>query len=37
MRIEYIYKENTFGDYYVSQGAFEKNNFIASQSFSPAR
>ncbi|MDQ1447089.1 MAG: putative transport system permease protein [Actinomycetota bacterium] len=26
MKIEYIYKENTFGDYYVSQGAFEKNN-----------
>ncbi len=25
MKIEYIYKENTFGDYYISQGAFEKN------------
>jgi putative ABC transport system permease protein len=26
MKIEYIFKENTFGDYYISQGAFEKNN-----------
>ena len=25
MKIEYIFKENTFGDYFVSQGAFEKN------------
>jgi len=25
-KVEYIYKENTFGDYFISQGAFEKNN-----------
>jgi putative ABC transport system permease protein len=25
MKVEYIYKENTFGDYYISQGAFVKN------------
>ena len=24
--MQYIYKENTFGDYFISQGAFEKNN-----------
>jgi putative ABC transport system permease protein len=26
MKVDYIYKENTFGDYFISQGAFEKNN-----------